>query len=108
MDNNRKSTAKLNTELLIYQVSELKNEIRDGFHQIRTDNADLIKRVGAIELWQVKVDGYIETLRASQPTAKNKARDPNETPALIKVILGTVGLAATLAAIILALVQGTH
>lgn len=103
MEDPKKNSAKLNTELIIYQLGEMKNELRDGFHQARTDSADMAKRVGTLELKQVESEGRLRNLERSQSTSKKSS---DESTPYTKIILAVIGLAGTLAAIILAMANG--
>lgn len=84
---------KTNTELIIYQIGEIKNLLTEAKNEWKGFRDDIDKRVTALEIWRAAEE---ERARAN----------PSPKLDLQKIILAALGIASAAIALALALVQG--
>lgn len=86
------SLSKTSTELIVYQIGEIKNLLTEAKSEWKGFRDDIDKRVQALEIWQA---GEIEN-------KKNFTQKPIDVQ---KIILAALGIASGAIALALGLVQ---
>jgi hypothetical protein len=109
-DNEQPETEKFNTELVRYQLSELKVITEQGFIRMEGRLAGVESRLSGLEVWKAKTEAEISGFDSALKTvnALSETRNSQGMGAIAKIALTALGILSALVGVLTYVFQRGH